>query len=56
VRALAYRGVRAGRMARAKQRFRGDRRSAALADRLVALTTGLSGSEPPVKAPPDDRH
>jgi hypothetical protein len=42
-------------MARAKERFCGDRRSATLAERLVALTTRLPGSEPPVKAPPDDR-
>jgi hypothetical protein len=37
-----YRGPRAGRLIRARARFRQDRRSAALADRLVALTTGLS--------------
>jgi hypothetical protein len=37
-----YRGRRAGRMKRAKERFRADRRVAVLRDRVVTLTTGLS--------------
>src|SRR5919202_799185 len=37
-----YRGPRAGRLIRARARFREDRRSVALSDRLVALTTGLA--------------
>jgi hypothetical protein len=36
-----YRGPRAGRLARAEERFRSDRRSAVLGQRLVSLTTGL---------------
>jgi hypothetical protein len=46
-----YRGPRADRLARADARFRPDRRSARLADRLVRLTTGLSDSDP--KSPLD---
>jgi hypothetical protein len=38
-----YRDRRAGRLARAEERFRSDRRSALLGERLVSLTTGLSG-------------
>jgi hypothetical protein len=37
-----YRGPRAGRLARASTRFRHDRPSAALGDRMVAFATGLS--------------
>jgi hypothetical protein len=37
-----YRDGRAGRMDRARERFRGDRRSAVLRARLLTLTTGLS--------------
>ena len=37
-----YRGSRAGRLVRAQRRFSEDRRSVALSDRVVALTTGLS--------------
>jgi hypothetical protein len=40
-----YRGPRADRMKRAKERFRQDRRSATIGDRLVALTTGVSEPE-----------
>jgi hypothetical protein len=40
-----YRGPRAGRLARASTRFRHDRPSAALGDRVVALATGLSKHE-----------
>jgi hypothetical protein len=36
-------------------RLCGDRRTVTLADQLVALTTALSGSEPPAEKPPDDR-
>jgi hypothetical protein len=50
-----YRGGRAERMARAEERFREDRRSATLGDRLVTLTTGLSGPEQPAEAPPEER-
>jgi hypothetical protein len=46
-----YRGPRAGRLIRARARFRQDRRSAALGGRLVALATGVSerhrGGDPP---------
>jgi hypothetical protein len=47
-----YRGQRAERLIRARDRFRSDRRSAALRDRLVTLTTGVSedpraGDDPP---------
>jgi hypothetical protein len=49
-----YQGARAGRLARAQERFRHDRRMATLGDRLVALTTGLSGPGPAAKAPPDE--
>jgi hypothetical protein len=38
-----YRGPRSGRLARAEERFRSDRRSAVLGERLVSLATGLSG-------------
>jgi hypothetical protein len=37
-----YRGPRAGRLVRAQRRFSQNRRSVALSDRVVALTTGLS--------------
>lgn len=37
-----YKGARAGRLDRARDRFRDDRRFAALRGRLVTLTTGLS--------------
>jgi hypothetical protein len=38
-----YTGPRAGRLKRAQERFRPDRRSATLSDRLVTLATGLAG-------------
>jgi hypothetical protein len=50
-----YRGRRAGRLVRARARFRRDRRSAALADRLVALTTGVSEHDRPGDDPPSKR-
>jgi hypothetical protein len=50
-----YRGPRAGRLARATTRFRHDRRSAALGNRMVALTTGLSEHEPRDDSPPSQQ-
>lgn len=47
-----YRGARSGRMERARARFREDRRTATLSDRLVTLTTGLSE---PGERPDDQR-
>jgi hypothetical protein len=49
-----YHGARAGRMARAEERFREDRRSATLGDRLVTIATGLSGPEQSAKLPPEE--
>jgi hypothetical protein len=50
-----YRGARAGRLVRARARFRQDRRSVALSDRLVAFTTGLSEHDGPAEEPPSER-
>jgi hypothetical protein len=49
-----YRGPRAGRLLRARARFREDRRSVALSDRLVALTTGLPEPEHAPDGPPSE--
>jgi hypothetical protein len=49
-----YRGARAGRLVRAKARFREDRRSAAFSDRLVAFTTGLSDRDRAPDGPPSE--
>ena len=46
-----YCGPRAGRLTRARERFRHDRRTAALGDRLVALTTGLSEQDRAAEGP-----
>jgi hypothetical protein len=50
-----YRGPRAGRLARARERFRDDRPTAALGNRLVALTTGLAEEDRATDSPPADR-
>jgi hypothetical protein len=50
-----YRGPRAGRLTRARERFRDDRRTAALGNRLVALTTGLAEEDRATDSPPADR-
>jgi hypothetical protein len=50
-----YRGPRAGRLTRARERFRHDRRTAALGDRLVAVTTGLAEQDRATEAPPAKR-
>jgi hypothetical protein len=50
-----YRGRRAERLARARKRFREDRRAAALGDRVVALTTGLSEHDRATDGPTADR-
>jgi hypothetical protein len=50
-----YRGRRAERLVRAGARFRHDRRSAALGDRLVALATGLSEHDRAAERPPPER-
>jgi hypothetical protein len=50
-----YRGRRAGRLIRARARFRRDRRSAAVGNRLVALTTGVSEHDRGAKDPPSER-
>jgi hypothetical protein len=50
-----YRGRRAEQLSRARARFRPDRRSATLGDRLVALTTGLSEDDPAAKDPPSEK-
>jgi hypothetical protein len=50
-----YRGTRAGRLTRARERFRHDRRTAALGDRLVAVTTGLAEQDRATEAPPAER-
>jgi hypothetical protein len=50
-----YRGPRARRLSRAHSRFRHDRRSAALGDRLIALSTGLSGRKPAAERPPTEQ-
>jgi hypothetical protein len=50
-----YRGPRAERLVRANARFRHDRRSAALGDRLVALATGVSEHERSTDDPPSER-
>jgi hypothetical protein len=50
-----YRGPRAERLVRASARFRDDRRSAALRDRLVALATGVSEHESGTDGPPSER-
>jgi hypothetical protein len=49
-----YRGARAGRQIRAQARFRQDRLSVTLGDRLVAATTGLSDSDHAPDGPPSD--
>jgi hypothetical protein len=49
-----YRGPRAGRLIRARARFREDRLAVTLGDRLVAATTGLSGSDHAPDGPPSD--
>jgi hypothetical protein len=49
-----YRGARAGRLARAQARFRQDRLSVTLGDRLVAATTGLSDSDHAPDGPSSD--
>jgi hypothetical protein len=49
-----YRGPRAERLVRARARFRPDRRSAALRDRLVGLSTGLSEHERTAEGPPSE--
>ena len=49
-----YRDARAGRLVRARARFRQDRRSAALSNRLVALTTGLAHRDRTPGDPPSD--
>ena len=50
-----YRGPRAGRLSRAQSRFRHDRRSAALGNRLIALSTGLSGHRRAPERPPSEQ-
>jgi hypothetical protein len=47
-----YKGARAGRLARAQERFREDRRVATVGDRLVTLTTGLSKPDPAAEIRP----
>jgi hypothetical protein len=47
-----YRGRRAGRLERARARFRPDRRSASLGNRLVTLTTGVSEPDCANEDPP----
>jgi hypothetical protein len=49
-----YRGPRAGRLTRARARFREDRPSVALSDRLVAVTTGLSEHDHAPEGPPSE--
>jgi hypothetical protein len=49
-----YRGARAGRLIRARARFRQDRLSVTLGDRLVAATTGISDSDHAPDGPPSD--
>ena len=49
-----YRGARAGRLVRARARFRQDRLSVTLSDRLVAATTGLSDSDHASDGPRSD--
>jgi len=49
-----YRGARADRLIRARARFRQDRLSVTLSDRLVAATTGLSDSDHAPDGPPSD--
>jgi hypothetical protein len=46
-----YRGPRAGRLERARRRFREDRPAAALGERVVALSTGLSAREDGTEGP-----
>jgi hypothetical protein len=46
-----YRGARAGRLDRARRRFREDRPAAALGERVVALSTGLSAREDGAEGP-----
>jgi hypothetical protein len=50
-----YRGPRAERLVRASARFRDDRRSAALGDRLIALATGVSEHKRSTDDPPSER-
>jgi hypothetical protein len=50
-----YRGPRAARLARAQARFRHDRRSATLGDRLIALSTGLPQHRRAAERPPSQR-
>ena len=49
-----YRGARAGRLVRARARFRQDRLAVTLSDRLVAATTGLSDSDHAPDGPRSD--
>jgi hypothetical protein len=49
-----YRDARAGRLVRARARFREDRRCVALSDRLVAFTTGLAHRDRRRDPPPSD--
>jgi hypothetical protein len=50
-----YRGRRAGRLIRARARFRQDRRSATLGNRLIALTTGLAHRDRASEDAPSER-
>ena len=50
-----YRGSRAGKLTRAQARFRPDRRTAELGDRLITYTTGLSEPEHAAERPPAER-
>jgi hypothetical protein len=50
-----YKGSRAGKLTRAQQRFRPDRRTAEIGDRLVAYTTGLSEPDRAAERPPAER-
>src|SRR3954454_7929021 len=50
-----YRGRRVGRLDRARERFRQDPRSAALGNRLVAVTTGVTEPEHAREDPPSER-
>ena len=49
-----YRGRRGGRLIRARARFRQDRRSAALGDRVVAFTTGVAAHDRAGNGPPSE--
>jgi hypothetical protein len=50
-----YGGPRAGRLDRARRRFREDRPAAALGERVVALSTGLSAQEDGTEGPTAER-